>query len=427
MEPWLTVYLSVFLGLAYIISFQLSNRSLAKIAEHRFQANQLRFHLASEAFTAFKDLKATGQEYIFTRRYDTCARQYAEKYIQAQIVAQAPRFFLEGLMMGVALLTLLYFLMSSRQIEAVIPTLSLFIFAGYRLIPSLQAIFRNLVSLRFISPSLYALHHEFISLGHLASARTVNLEKLAFDHELALRDISFTYPNAKRPTFQKLSLTIPSGMITGLVGSTGSGKTTLVDLILGLLWPDEGQILIDGVSLSTTTLSAWQAQVGYVSQHVLLLDDTIAANIAFGLADQPIDYAAMEQAAHQALIHDFIVTELPQGYETKVGERGVRLSGGQRQRLGIARALYRKPHLLVFDESTSALDNVTEQKIMQSLDHLRGQVTIVMIAHRMSTVKHCDHIILLEHGRVSAQGSFEKLLATSRSFRDLNQGAIASA
>jgi len=427
MEPWLTIGLIGFLGLAYIISFKLSNRGLVKVAEQRFQANQMRFHLASEAFSAVKDLKATGQEQIFTRRYDTYARQYAEKYIQAQVVAQAPRFFLEALVMGGSLVVLLYFLASSRQIEEVIPTLSLFAFAGYRLIPSLQAIFRNLVSLRFISTSLHALHNDFVSLDRPHPAQPANGWELPFNHALSLRDISFTYLNARRPTLQEICLTIRSGTTTALVGSTGSGKTTLVDLVLGLLWPDGGQILIDGVQLSTTTLSAWQAQVGYVSQHVLLLDDTIAANIAFGPTDQPIDYAAVEQVARQALIHDFIVTELPQGYETKVGERGVRLSGGQRQRLGIARALYRKPRLLIFDESTSALDTVTEREIMRSLEYLRGQVTIIMIAHRMSTVQHCDQIILLENGKVSAQGKFAELLETCRSFRDLNQSAIANA
>jgi ATP-binding cassette, subfamily B, bacterial PglK len=210
----------------------------------------------------------------------------------------------------------------------------------------------------------------------------------------------------------------------GIVGGTGAGKTTLVDLILGLLTPDDGVIRVDGTAVTAENLRAWQKTLGYVPQSIFLTDDTVAANIAFGVAKDQIDMAAVERAARIAALHDFVLSDLPEGYATFVGERGVRLSGGQRQRIGIARALYRDPTLLIMDEATSALDNITERVVMEAVQRIRADKTIILIAHRLTTVKTCDTIFLMERGRLLAQGSYDELLAGNEVFRRMVAGGV---
>jgi len=205
----------------------------------------------------------------------------------------------------------------------------------------------------------------------------------------------------------------------GFVGATGSGKTTTVDAILGLLEPQEGALKIDGQPIAATNRRQWQRAIGYVPQHIYLADDSVAANIAFGVNANEIDQQAVERAAKIANLHEFVVNDLPQGYATTVGERGVRLSGGQRQRIGIARALYHTPQVLILDEATSALDNLTEQAVMEAVHNIGHEITIILIAHRLSTVKACDTIFLLEKGLLKGQGTFEQLIRTNERFGEL--------
>ena len=205
----------------------------------------------------------------------------------------------------------------------------------------------------------------------------------------------------------------------GIVGGTGAGKTTLVDLILGLLMPDAGQIIVDGEPLTADNMHRWRRSIGYVPQTIYLTDSSVAQNIAFGVPEEAIDPEAMERAARAAALHDFVMEEMPQQYDTIVGERGVRLSGGQRQRIGIARALYHDPSLLIFDEATSALDNLTERAVMDAVQRIRNTKTVIMIAHRLSTIRKCDRIFLLEHGTVQASGSYEDLVDENETFRKM--------
>ena len=229
----------------------------------------------------------------------------------------------------------------------------------------------------------------------------------------------FTYPEAERPALQGLSLLVPARTTVGIVGGTGAGKTTAVDIMLGLLDPTQGRLLVDGVPITRDNRRDWQRSIGYVPQQIFLTDASVAANIAFGLPPAAIDQAAVERAARTAELHDFVIGELPEGYATLVGERGVRLSGGQRQRIGIARALYHDPDVLILDEATSALDNLTEKAVMDAVHNLGHAKTIVMIAHRLTTVRDCDIIFMLEQGRVVASGSYDELIAHSRQFRAL--------
>jgi ABC-type multidrug transport system fused ATPase/permease subunit len=241
-------------------------------------------------------------------------------------------------------------------------------------------------------------------------------QALPLHQRLQLDGISFVYPGASRPALQHVSLSIAANTTVGIMGPSGAGKTTLVDLILGLLEPDSGTLEIDGTPLTPETVRRWQANLGYVPQSIFLTDDTITRNIAFGLPDERIDREAVERAARAASIDEFVRTELPRGYDTVVGERGVRLSGGQRQRIGIARALYQDPQVLVFDEATSSLDSVTEENVLQAIADLSRTKTILIIAHRLSTVQGCDKIFLLSKGEVVGAGSYGELLGSSTEF-----------
>jgi len=251
----------------------------------------------------------------------------------------------------------------------------------------------------------------------LKPAKSKSNTRLELKRDLELRDVSFSYPNAKKTSLDAISFKIPANHKIGIVGGTGAGKTTMVDLMLGLLTPDEGSIVVDGEALSRTNMQAWRRTLGYVPQTIYLTDSTIAENIAFGIRSEDVDMDAVENAARIAALHDFVMAELPEGYKTKVGERGVRLSGGQRQRIGIARALYHDPDLLIMDEATSALDNLTERAIMEAVHNIGDDKTIIMIAHRLTTVEACDTIIMLEHGKIAASGTYKELIEKSDTFK----------
>ncbi|PSQ82667.1 MAG: ABC transporter ATP-binding protein, partial [Bacteroidetes bacterium QH_2_63_10] len=309
-------------------------------------------------------------------------------------------------------------------IQQVIPVLGLYAFAGDRLLPALQEAFHGLASARFNIAALSKLHRDLQGLSKADAPSSgesgeISAPPLVLDEELALREVSYTYPDANRPAIKDLSLTVPARSMVGFVGKTGSGKTTAVDLILGLLRPRAGEVTIDGVPLRMDNLRPWQQTLGYVPQHIYLSDDTVARNIAFGVASDQIDMEAVREAARRAHIFDYIEQDLPNRWETVVGERGVKLSGGQRQRIGIARALYHEPSVLVFDEATSALDQSTEAGVMEAIYDLEGEQTILIISHRLSTVQRADNIFMLEDGRKVGEGSYDELLEEHAKFRSM--------
>jgi len=279
-------------------------------------------------------------------------------------------------------------------------------------------IYQGFASLRYGQAAVDSLYADL----HPADNTPAQLPKTApaplkAKHSISLDHLSYAYPKATKPALIDLNLEIPVGSAVGLVGSTGAGKTTLVDVVLGLLRPTQGTITVDSVPVTEEQLRAWQQSLGYVPQEIFLTDTTIAENIALGIPKDQIDYDQVERCARMAQVHDFIVQELPAQYQTLVGERGVRLSGGQRQRIGIARALYHNPEVLVFDEATSALDTVTEQAVMDAIDALAHQKTIILIAHRLSTVKNCDQIVLLEGGGIKAKGTYSELTENNLEFK----------
>jgi ABC-type multidrug transport system fused ATPase/permease subunit len=346
-------------------------------------------------------------------------------------MSSLPKFALETLAYGGVLLIVLYFLRFSGEIEDVLPILSLYVFAGYRLMPSLNEIFTTAILMRFNQEPLRHLHEDLMDLGARPDQPTVWKGKetdhtpLPLRKELALKNISFTYPNTEAPSIDSVDLRIFPHQIVGFVGETGAGKTTLVDIILGLLEPTAGVLEVDGEAIHGDRVDRWQRSCGYIPQVIFLTDDTIRANIAFGIPKSLVDEDAVGRAARVARIDVFIAT-LPKGYDTEVGERGVRLSGGQRQRIGIARALYHDPAVLVMDEATSSLDGATEAGVMEMIHHLGKLKTLVVIAHRLSTVRACDVIYLLHDGRIIASGTYSELALSNTYFRSM-AGLEASA
>jgi ABC-type multidrug transport system fused ATPase/permease subunit len=419
-QPYVTLIIITIVFFSYTLSYIFSQRNLSKLGEARFLSNTSRYRTVSESLGAIKDLKAIGQEQTFINQHEKYALTFSTKYIESQKFILIPRLVLESCVFGGSIVVLIYFLISSKNLSEIIPSIAIFGFAGYRLLPSLQAIFSGLGSLKALTPSLFILENEFTNLKFSSYETSEVRGLLTFERSIKMENISFFYPNTNQAAISNLTIDIQSGTTIAIVGSSGSGKTTTVDLILGLLTPQSGKILIDDECLNINNLTSWQKMISYVSQHVVLLDDSIASNIALGVPPNKIDYNKVEESARKALLHDFIISDLSDGYDTKVGERGVRLSGGQKQRLGIARALYRDPKLIVFDESTSALDSVTENEVMKSLSNLHGQLTIILIAHRISTIKYADFIYVIQKGEVIEKGNYKELMNSSIVFKHLN-------
>ncbi|TVP77895.1 MAG: ATP-binding cassette domain-containing protein [Puniceicoccaceae bacterium] len=394
-DPLLALTVAGGLGTVYAIFYLSLRKYLKKIGGERIKSNSARFKLMQETFGTIKQIKIRQLETTMIERFTPPARSYARNLALSQVIAQIPRYLFEAVAFGGFLVIVLFFLITEGNIETRIPTLGLFAFAGYRLMPVLQNIFKCLAQIRFTQPVLRTLGKEIKELNQKTRHTGSNEKPLTFKKEIKLEDISYTYPSAKNPTFSGLNMTIPARTTTAVIGKTGSGKTTLVDILLGLLTPTAGKLTVDSVVITAGNLDFWQKMIGYVPQGIVLTDDSIRANIAFGIHPDNIDESAIIEAAKMAQIHQHIVTNLPDGYSTTVGERGVRLSGGQIQRIGIARALYHAPEVLVLDEATSALDNETEADVMKTIQRLGGKKTVVIIAHRLNTIAHCDQIINL--------------------------------
>lgn len=418
-DPVLAVTVTLSLGIVYGILIVLSRRKLRKIGKVRLESNRKRFKVAGEAFGGIKDLKLLGREQPFIDQFSASSKRYASTQATGRLISDLPRYALETIAFGGIVLIVIYLLASGQNIGQALPLIGLYAFSAYRLMPALQQVFIGVTTIRFNLAPLNLLHEDFKGADPVTPPDRETLSALPFGRELALQRVTFSYPNTERPAIHDLSFRVAANTSVAFVGHTGSGKTTLVDVILGLLEPQQGTISVDGVPLTRDNLANWQKSIGYVPQHIYLADDTIASNIAFGIPKKKLDLEAVERAAKIAHLHDFISQDLPLGYDTIVGERGIRLSGGQRQRIGIARALYHDPSVLILDEATSALDGITEESVFAAVEALVGAKTIVMIAHRLSTVRGCDQIFLLERGQITTQGTYDELLVGSEVFRTM--------
>jgi ABC-type multidrug transport system fused ATPase/permease subunit len=418
-QPVAAVVLAGLLGGSYALIYLGVRRRLARYGSERYVANQQRFEVAGDALGGIKDVKLLGRELDFLDRFRPPAKRMAECDAASAVISDLPRNILEAVAFGAMLLFILIMLITgNNSLTDVLPVLGIYAFAGMRLFPALQQVYASFTSMRFALPTLEKLQEDMLLApadGVILPKRTTEVMPLA--QSLELRGVHYSYPRAVRPALDGLTLAFAARTTVGIIGGSGAGKTTAVDIILGLLSPQTGGLFVDGTEVTPDTLRTWQNAIGYVPQQIFLTDDTVAANIAFGVPADQIDMAAVERAARIAELHDFVMAEMPAGYVTEVGERGVRLSGGQRQRIGIARALYHDPTVLILDEATSALDNLTERAVMDAVHNLGRAKTIILIAHRLSTVESCDNIFMLEHGRVVAEGTYGDLLSSSRKFR----------
>ncbi len=422
-NPLLAILVSFVLGFTYFIVYKVMRKPLSKLGEDSINANQKRFTAVSEAFSAFKEVKFGGLEEIYIRKFDEPAKTYVASQASLQIISQMPRYLIEAISFGGMLSIVLFLMRSEKNFADIIPIIALYTFAGYRLMPALQQAYHSLSQINFTSLVIDKLYLDLQNHKQL-ELKNVNKINVPLKNLIELEDVEFSYPSAITPSLMNTTLKILANTSVGIVGLTGGGKTTLVDLILGLLEPQKGVLKIDGEVINDLNRRGWQKNIGYVPQQIHLIDDTILANISLGVAPDDVRFNEVVAVAKMANLHDFIVNDLPQGYLTRVGERGVRFSGGQRQRLGIARSLYHKPQLLILDEATSSLDNITENLIINTLKNLGQQLTIIIIAHRLTTVRHCDKIYIMDKGVIANSGSYEDLLKLDKNFQKLNNGSI---
>lgn len=406
-DPLTAVCIIAVLGLLYGMIYGLVRKRLGIIGHEREAANGQRYQACNEALGGIKDVKITHSAGAYQQQFEQASRQLSRHMATSDTLSQSPLYLVEATGYSMLIVIAMVLLLRSNDIAHVLPALGLYGFAAYRMLPAAQVMYRGFAKLKFSSASLQTIHRDLI----LPEEQTPPADSPLEPHkEIRLQGIRYAYPAAPdKPVLDGFDLTIPAHTSIGIVGKSGAGKSTLMDLLLGLLHPLGGTLSIDGVPITTNNVTAWQRAIGYVPQHIYLADASVAANIAFGVSGKDIDMLAVERAARAAQIHDFIISELPDGYNTRIGDRGIRLSGGQRQRTGIARALYRDPSVLFFDEATSALDAQTELALNEAIANMSGQKTIVIITHKEASLRNCHSIITLEHGaRVEVPDSATK-------------------
>lgn len=398
-DPWMALGIVFAVSLLYGTIYFLVRKRLARIGAERVVANRSRYQACNEALGGIKDVKVTHSTNAYTERFNAFSRLYSRHLATSDTLSQTPLYLVEAVGYSGLILIALLLLLRSGDIGHVLPALGLYGFAAYRMLPAAQIVYRGFAKLKFSSPVLDAIYDELLLPEEQeSSARGI----IAPQREIRLSGIRYAYPSAPdKPVFDGFDLVIPANASIGIAGRSGAGKSTLMDLLLGLLRPESGTLSVDGVAVDAGNVAAWQRAIGYVPQHIFLLDASVAANIAFGVPKANMDMRAVERAARAAQIHDFVVNELPNGYATLVGERGIRLSGGQRQRIGIARALYRDPPVLFLDEATSALDAQTEEALNEAVRGLSGSKTIVIIAHKEASLRPCHRIVSIGRGETN--------------------------
>ncbi|PYK01237.1 MAG: hypothetical protein DME63_09970 [Verrucomicrobia bacterium] len=398
-HPLIALGATVGLGGFYLIVFRLLERKRREINQGLRLSSGGSYREAQQLLGGIKPIKVHRAEEHFLGRFGKHSAIVAKMSARVPTFANGPRYLVEPLAFGGLVLIVMVLAAKGRSFSDVLPNLGVMALAGYRLLPALQLLYGQLSELTSMRHSLDEVYDEFVvaeSDLNISDERGNENIRLAqpyvWNDAITLDAVSFSYSQAKRPILDRLSLTIKKNTSVAFIGPTGSGKSTLIDLLLGLHQPTGGRILIDGRPLTPALIPAWQASIGYVPQDIFLIDDTITRNIALGIPDTEIEVNRLREVCATAQVLDFIEHELPQGFQSKVGERGVRLSGGQRQRLGLARALYNQPSLLILDEATSALDTETEARLIEALRSLSGKLTIVLVAHRLSTVADCEEV-----------------------------------
>lgn len=421
-EPAVAIIAFAVLGGIYGVIYAATRRKLNRLGKLQVLANQARFRMANESLTGIKDIKLLGREAAYLDRFSGPSIQMARIQVNLAVISQVPQFALQAVALGGVILLCLVLIepagvTSGTALGGLIPVLGVFAFAGQRLMPELSKLYQSLAQIQAGSAAVNSVHEDMVLRKSAASISQTSVAGLGLTRALCLDEVSYTYPNSDQAGVRNISIDIRAGEKIGIVGSTGAGKTTLADVVLGLLEPQYGRLVVDDHEITSDNLRAWMKSVGYVPQDIFLIDASVVENIALGVPLEHIDFPRAHEAARIARIDSFIEEQLSEGYQTHVGERGVRLSGGQRQRIGIARALYHDADLIVFDEATSALDNLTEAEVISAIDALPGNKTVLMVAHRLSTVKRCDRIIVLDKGRLVGCDTWTVLSTDNEAFQ----------
>jgi ABC-type multidrug transport system fused ATPase/permease subunit len=401
---WVALSAGAVLLVFYASIYRLLQHRRALASERMKNADRGAMREAQQLLGGIKPVRVSGTESYFLDRFKRHSREQARVQAVLPLYFQTPKYVLEPIAFGGVIAAVLIYAALGRSLQDIIPTIGVIALAGYRLLPAAQLFYGQLSVISTNRHTVEEVSEEFeeILRPSITSCEPVIVSAAPALHireALHLSGLSFCYPHARTAVISELTLTLPRNRSLGIIGKTGSGKSTLVDLILGLHRPTSGSILVDNVPVSDANLREWRKIIGYVPQDIFLIDDTVARNIAFGLPDSQIDRQRLREVAAATQILDFVEDELPHGFESLVGERGIRLSGGQRQRIGLARALYRKPELLILDEATSALDIATEAEVMRSINAMQGQITMIVVAHRLSTIDKCGITLDLSIGR----------------------------
>ncbi len=414
-EPTLTLGAALILGSAVAVFFAFSKSRFAAWGVQEQQANKKILQSLQQGFHSIKEVKILGRQNFILESFKTPRMELARVLTRNYTMMTAPRLWVETVTVTTVLLVVVFILSSGGGSAKILSALTLFAAAAFRMIPSMN---RIIIALNGIKNGAHAVNLVYDDIqnfqGNLDEEPDDDGQPLPFTESISVEGVSFRYPEGEGSVLKDIDLVLPKGQSLGLVGPSGSGKTTLIDIVLGLLTPDTGRVAVDGTGIAEAT-RAWRRQIGYVPQSIYIIDDTLRRNVAFGLDDDEIDKTKIQKAIRLAQLED-LVRELPDGLETRLGEQGVRLSGGQRQRVGIARALYRDPEVLILDEATSSLDAETEHEINNAIERLRGEKTLIIIAHRLSTVRKCQNLAFIRDGRLIDTGTFDELSARNDDF-----------
>ena len=409
-------------GLVYFIIFSSVKYKLGLNGQKLTEHQNIRIKTMNEGFGGVKDILLMNRAEQFKSRFRNSSLIYGHAVGTQQTLSDIPKYWIELLAFGTMVLLILFLMIASKENFAlIVPTLSMFAMASYKLIPAFQQIYFYLSGIKFSQSAIDSISKDLRTFNsNIIMNQSSRQNNQDLSYSIRLNDVTFSYPNKGSPVISNMSLEIPENSLIGFAGPSGSGKSTLIDIILGLLIPNSGSLVLGENTISKNNTYLLQSRVGYVPQTIFLSDNTIKNNIAFGLDDADIDEMKINNCIDQSQLQD-LINSLPDGLETMVGEKGVQLSGGQRQRIAIARALYRKPKILVLDEATSALDGLTEQKIMQSIHKIASDITVIIIAHRLNTIKECDMIYFIESGKIVDSGSYDELISTNAKFQSLSK------
>jgi len=424
-EPLIALLgLSIF-SLAYFLLYRLVRKKLVSNGQKLSNVSTQRFRLMNEGFGGIKDVLLLNRSHDFIERFYDSGKVFARAQGTNIAISQVPRYFIELIAFGAMIsLVLVLIKLHSGNLGEVLPILAVYALAAFKLLPALQQIYAsvstikgNVAAFEAVKEDLERSFENQKTLINTPMPTPISLHK-----SITLKEIEFRYPGKEIAAVDGVNMTIPVNSVIGLVGSSGSGKSTLIDLLLGLLTPQHGSLYVDDIRITANNKRAWQNLLGFVPQSIFLSEGTIAENIAFGVPKKNINLEQVNKALTLANLNE-LVEQLPEGVNTKVGERGVKLSGGQRQRIGIARALYHEAEVLVFDEATSALDGITEKIVMDAIHEFSGKKTIIMIAHRLKTVQKCDLIYFMEHGEIIDRGTYQDLVVRNLKFKEMAKHA----